>query len=236
VVTPYAFTPLVHPSRGRAERWLACDCLPDVFARRVFARRSHTRSAAGSPGRTPPSRARHGRRSAYEAASDEHGHFQLWCDVLPSSLEHRMTGLVKRPTATPAARSEIERRSGCPRVAIFANIEPSAALRTAALQRLATNPRLRLLDHLLTQPRSAIPRWRRALLGRRSSIHSSPYPPTFLVILRFRPKRVSVGSGRWRNRFPVAFCNLISSDSRPQDSASYRGRACIRGGLVSAER
>jgi hypothetical protein len=58
---------------------------------------------------------------------------------MPSSLEHLMPGLVKRLTATPAARSEIERRNGCPRVATFANIEPSAASRTAALQRLATH-------------------------------------------------------------------------------------------------
>jgi hypothetical protein len=91
--------------------------------------------------------------------SDEHGHLQLWCVVMPSALEHLMPGLAKRLTATPRARSVIERAQWLSTRCDFRQIS-NPALRCALARRSASlrSHDLRLLDHLLMLTRSAIAR------------------------------------------------------------------------------
>jgi cytochrome b involved in lipid metabolism len=82
--------------------------------------------------------------------SDEHGHLQLWCDVMPSALEHLAPGLFKTLTASPRARSVIERAQWLS-MACDLRDAASPTLR-CAMARRSTSLRthdLRLLDHLL---------------------------------------------------------------------------------------
>ncbi len=82
--------------------------------------------------------------------SDEHGHLQLWCDVLPAALEHLTPGLAKRLTSSPNARSVID---GAQWLSTWSDFRgsPSPALRCAMARRCASlrTHDLRLLDQLL---------------------------------------------------------------------------------------
>jgi predicted heme/steroid binding protein len=94
--------------------------------------------------------------------SDEHGHLQLWCDVLPSSLEHLAPNLIKRLTSSKKARSVIERAqwlSTCCDLRDASN----PVLRCAMARRCASLRKhdLRLLDHLLDLARATVGRMER---------------------------------------------------------------------------
>jgi cytochrome b involved in lipid metabolism len=91
--------------------------------------------------------------------SDEHGHLQLWCDVLPAALEHLAPGLAQRVTSTPNARSVLERAqwlsTWCDfRGALSPSLRCAMARRSASL-RLHD---LRLLDQLLELAGGAVER------------------------------------------------------------------------------
>jgi cytochrome b involved in lipid metabolism len=94
--------------------------------------------------------------------SDEHGHLQLWCDVLPSALEHLAPGLIKRLTSSKKARSVIERAQWLSTCCDLRDVS-SPALRCAMARRSASlrNHDLRLLDHLLDLARATVERMER---------------------------------------------------------------------------
>jgi predicted heme/steroid binding protein len=82
--------------------------------------------------------------------SDEHGHLQLWCDVMPSSLEHLSPGLFKRLTASPNARSVLGRAQWLSMACDLR--DASSPVLRCAMARRSTSLRchdLRLLDHLM---------------------------------------------------------------------------------------
>lgn len=91
--------------------------------------------------------------------SDEHGHLQLWCDVLPAALEHLAPGLSKRLTSSAPARRVIERAQWLSTGCDFRGI-PSPSLRCAMARRCASLRAhdLRLLDQLLELASSALER------------------------------------------------------------------------------
>jgi predicted heme/steroid binding protein len=94
--------------------------------------------------------------------SDEHGHLQLWCDVLPSALEHLAPGAIKRLTSSRKARSVLERAQWLSTCCDLRDIS-SPALRCAMARRCASlrNNDLRLLDHLLDLARATVERMER---------------------------------------------------------------------------
>ncbi|HTV22770.1 MAG TPA: cytochrome b5 domain-containing protein [Polyangiaceae bacterium] len=94
--------------------------------------------------------------------SDEHGHLQLWCDVLPSALEHLAPGLIKRLTSSKKARSVIERAQWLSTCCDLRDTS-SPTLRCAMARRCASLRKndLRLLDHLLDLARATVERMER---------------------------------------------------------------------------
>jgi predicted heme/steroid binding protein len=94
--------------------------------------------------------------------SDEHGHLQLWCDVLPSALEHLAPGLIKRLTSSKKARSVIERAQWLSACCDLRDVS-STVLRCAMARRCASLRKhdLRLLDHLLDLARATLERMER---------------------------------------------------------------------------
>jgi cytochrome b involved in lipid metabolism len=94
--------------------------------------------------------------------SDEHGHLQLWCDVLPSALEHLAPGLIKRLTNSKKARSVLERTQWLSTCCDLRDIS-SPVLRCAMARRCASLRKhdLRLLDHLLDLARATVERMER---------------------------------------------------------------------------
>jgi cytochrome b involved in lipid metabolism len=94
--------------------------------------------------------------------SDEHAHLQLWCDAMPAALEHLMPGLFKRVTASPNARSVMERAqwlslAGDLRDASSPSLRCAMARRSASLR----THDLRLLDHMLEVSSGALQRLER---------------------------------------------------------------------------
>jgi hypothetical protein len=91
--------------------------------------------------------------------SDEHGHLQLWCDVLPAALEHLLPGLAKRLTSTPNARSVLGRAQWLSTWCDFRGV-PNPSLRCAMARRCASLRLhdLRLLDQLLELASGALER------------------------------------------------------------------------------
>jgi predicted heme/steroid binding protein len=94
--------------------------------------------------------------------SDEHGHLQLWCDVLPVALEHLSPGLIKRLTSSKKARSVIERAQWLSTCCDLRDVS-SPVLRCAMARRSASLRKhdLRLLDHLLDLARATVERMER---------------------------------------------------------------------------
>jgi predicted heme/steroid binding protein len=94
--------------------------------------------------------------------SDEHGHLQLWCDVLPVAFEHLAPGLIERLTSSRKARSVIERAQWLSTCWDLRDVS-SPVLRCAMARRSASLRRhdLRLLDHLLDLARATVERMER---------------------------------------------------------------------------
>jgi predicted heme/steroid binding protein len=94
--------------------------------------------------------------------SDEHGHLQLWCDVLPAALEHLAPGLIKRLTSSKKARSVMERAQWLSSCCDLRDLS-SPVLRCAMARRCASLRKqdLRLLDHLLDLARATVERMER---------------------------------------------------------------------------
>lgn len=94
--------------------------------------------------------------------SDEHGHLQLWCDVLPAALEHLAPDLIKRLTSSKKARSVIERAQWLSTCCDLRDVS-NPVLRCAMARRCASLRKndLRLLDHLLDLARATVERMER---------------------------------------------------------------------------
>jgi predicted heme/steroid binding protein len=94
--------------------------------------------------------------------SDEHGHLQLWCDVLPSALEQLAPGSLERLTSSKKARSVIGRAQWLSSCCDLRDV--SSPVRRSAMARRCASLRkhdLRLLDHLLDLARATLERMER---------------------------------------------------------------------------